>query len=281
MFEDFLKEIELEKNFQWRTEGLKECDGIITGCDRGIQWMFPWWFHCLRKHCDLPVTFIDYGMTESGYNWCKNRGEIIRIKIPVKAMKKRFSMPARFMKVLKRKQDILILQTKRLAWFKKPFALLQTPFKRTVWLDVDCEVRGCISPLFLLADEEIGLSLSPENKIVEKRRDGILKADQLEYNSGVISYKRGMDIIEKWAKATILQDGIFYGDQDILSRLIGDHKTSVSILSREYNWRVHHWGENANAIIQHWQGKTKRTIFERIKHDSVLNQLIGEFKYRL
>ena len=46
----------------------------------------------------------------------------------------------------------------RNAWFKKPLACLQSPFKRTIWVDLDCEVRRELGELFALGEQSLALT---------------------------------------------------------------------------------------------------------------------------
>jgi hypothetical protein len=251
--------------FPFRQEGLVEQNGIIVGLDSRLEWLLPFWWYCLKKYNDYPVTFIDYGLTERARRWCQERGETLPLNLEERIF-------------LKRKRNWLNPeQQKRLnTWYTKPFALLQSPYKITLWLDIDCEVRGNLSPLFSLAEnpEKMALALGSEKKQEEGILRGIMKPGQQTYNSGVIPFLRGCEIIQTWGYATVHIKGIFPGDQDILSYVINKDEKKVTILPKEYNWRVFRWGINENALILHWDSSTKNNVFNFVKKHPDLSYLI-------
>jgi Glycosyl transferase family 8 len=252
----------------WRVKGLLDCDGIIAGCNQNIEWLLPFWYDHIKKHNDLPITFINYGMSRKALNWCQERGEVQNLSISDFFFNNR---------VLEKKEsrihenlsavDKEILRKIRLAWFKKPFALLLTPYLRTIWLDLDCQVRGNLSTLFSFAENpsEIALAYSTEEKHKLRIEKGFLKPGEQGYNSGVIVYKRGSTLINSWANQTIFDERDLLGDQDILSCLINDQNIKISILPKLYNWRVSTWGINPKALILHWSGAAKDLLYHEIK----------------
>ncbi len=50
----------------------------------------------------------------------------------------------------------------RRAWFKKPLACLRSPFKRTIWIDLDCEVLGSLRGLFDTCQNPSGIALAKD-----------------------------------------------------------------------------------------------------------------------
>ena len=89
------------------------------------------------RFCDTPLThtFVDLGMSHYGKTFCSERGEVIPLQMDLA-----FS-------------DGESVRDKRHSWFKKPFALLLSPFAHSIWLDLDCEVLGSLAPLFSLEGE--------------------------------------------------------------------------------------------------------------------------------
>ncbi len=169
---------ELNPYILWRSEELLDRDGVITGANDSYESLLPCWWKCYQQHNDYPVTFIDFGLSSSGHQWCSERGEVIKFSVPFHLFKKREFVHAQLgYRILK-------------IWFKKPFALLQSPYRRSLWLDVDCEVKGDISKLFPLAENPSGMALahsSPE-KIERRIQRGYLKEGEQGFNSGVIAY---------------------------------------------------------------------------------------------
>ncbi|MGK5595196.1 MAG: glycosyltransferase [Parachlamydiaceae bacterium] len=246
-------------------------DGIITGCDRELEWMLPWWFLHLREHHpELPVTIVDFGMSPRLKSWCAQNARIIPLSLPDSFFTKRRWMPERFKPIEKQLKTIdSPLQRKRRAWFKKPFAMLCSPFKRSLWLDVDCEVRGSLTTLLQQAENPAGiaLALEPEYKAQEKIEDHLLLPGNKLYNSGVIVYLAEATLLQNWAEATLNSDEHFHGDQDILSKIINERHAPVTVLPNEFNWRVIYWGINHQATILHWAGKSKTEIWMKLNKE--------------
>lgn len=237
---------EINQYISWRSEGLLDKDGVIIATDQSRQFLLPFWWECYKKYNDYPVTIIDFGMSAAAHQWCKERGEVIQLSLPDWLFDKRQLMSTRY-----------FIQGVRRAWFHKPFAMLLSPYKRTLWLDMDCQVNGNLSPVFPYAENPTQMALCTS---IPKK-----PGDEIEYNSGVIAYLKGCPLIQEWARATVEMEGDFKGDQNILTRLIVDQHRSVVILPDEYNWRVKPWGVNEKALIIHWIDDTKRALFEKWK----------------
>lgn len=256
----------------WRTEGLQNCDGFITGSDQTMEWLLPYWLQHLRNYNRHPITIANFGMSQEYVTWLQRHVEVLNLSISDHLFDKRTSFPVRYGKedasVIERYQKKLeIYKKKRKAWFTKPFAMLQTPYRRTVWLDVDCQVNGDISSLFSFAENETGVAmgLEAEHKLQAKIEDGVLKPGGKLFNSGVIAYLRGADLIQKWAQAVIENEGDFLGDQDILSHLIDQDNLPVPVFSRQYNWLMNEWGVNPEAKVLHWAGKAKTYLAKKMQ----------------
>ena len=190
--------------------------GVITGCDRKLEWILPWWYENFRKHSDARVAFCDFGMSKEMLARCALWGKVIPIDYGPDGKK----------------------------WWKKPFAVLASPFRHTVWLDVDCQVVGDISAL-LKPGDNIGLVTDqPATK----------KLSRPIYNSGVITVPHGLGLISDWARACYAwthQDW-HYGDQDVLAVLIETGRWDVDTLPPEYNsLRL---CPSADPVISHYTG---------------------------
>ena len=148
--------------------------------------------------------------------------------------------------LLKLDQEIANLRS----WFKKPFAFLQTPFKRTLWLDLDCEV---LKPLHALFENQEGLLLAKETEasIQKDRSSETIYEDEILYNSGVVLYSQGDPLIGRWAQKILETKDHFWSDQHALSRLIFEEKVPIHRLHEDYNWQMSQ-GFNMHAAIIHW-----------------------------
>ena len=88
---------------------------FITGCDSHTEWMLPWFVETFKKHNDIPLMIMDFGMEGSWYPEMRKS-----------------------------------VRTTDKGWFKKPRAMqIASAFADQVcWLDTDCEVLGDISDIF-------------------------------------------------------------------------------------------------------------------------------------
>lgn len=231
---------------KWRTENLLETDGVIVGADQNQEWLLPWWWEHYRQFNTYPVTFIDFGLSLSMKEWCEKQGSRIRLLIPD------------FYILGKEELDTSTSQTWekgwgqtfwdcRNAWFKKPLACLQSPYRRSIWFDLDCEIRCPLNALFHACEHPSHIAMV---------RDLL---DPREYNSGVIAFKRGTPLIQDWAKDAFLRNGEFRGDQDLLSQLIIEQKIEIQEIPSRYNWS-RRAEENPEALIIHWHGPHGKAI---------------------
>jgi len=226
--------------------------GVLVGCDQNQEWMLSWWLSHFRKHNKMSVAFADMGMSAEARSWCSTRGKVVSLDSP-----KDFVLP----KQLINKELIAEWEKKygdglwksRSQWFRKPFAMLQSPFEETIWLDLDCEVIAPISHLFSKIHNHSGIALA---------RDPIPFVEEAGYNSGVIAYQRNSPLLARWAQASLELNDRFLGDQDILSFLIHSENIEIAELSDNYNWQFR-CGVNLDAAILHWIGAWGKAVIRR------------------
>jgi hypothetical protein len=212
--------------------------GVIVGCDESQEWLLNWWWKNYVEENSLPVAFADFGMSDSAKEWCKERGTLVPLSF-------------KGLQVATRDQVDPSLRTEwekalspfwgsRQAWFKKPFALLNTPFPRSIWLDLDCEVLGPLEPIFKFID--------PKSKM------GLVRARHeapIVYNSGVIVFENDSPLLTLWAESALCQNDQFLSDQDALSQIILDGGYEVGEVPEIYNWLMCR-GVHIGAVICHW-----------------------------
>lgn len=227
----------------WRTEKIRKEDGVLVATDIGLEWMLPWWWEHYSRHNSHPVAFVDFGMSEEARQWCRERGEFIPLRVADIFVAEQEEVEASYVQEWEKHFGTNFWPSRR-AWFKKPLACLQSPFHRTLWLDLDCEVRGSIAPLFAFSDHPIGIALCKERW--KKRCMPI-------YNSGVIVFRRNLLLIEDWANESFANNHQFRCDQELLSHLITEQKIEVNELPELMNWTLCN-GKNPDALIYHWQG---------------------------
>lgn len=246
---------------KWNNAIQKE--GVLVASDETLEWLLPWWWARYSAHNTHPVAFVDLGLSHFGKAFCAERGELL----PLDLNPQLASLPphAKHWETLFGEN----LWKNRNEWFKKPFAALQTPFEKTLWLDVDCEVLGSVAPLF---EQEEAISLAPETTPSQERERTLrtIHADETLYNSGVILYHHQTPIIEKWACAVLEEGDQFWSDQHALSRIIYNEKTPVTTLHENYNWRMSQ-GLNLHAVIVHWVGSWGKEYIRR--HGGIADEL--------
>ncbi len=255
-------------NILW--EKTKEFEGILVAFDAAMQPLILWWYNTLRKYSSKPIAFVNFGgISKNVKNWCKSHGyyydnekyvlNFKKIKVPIKYKKKWSDLI---------KGDVTDI---RPFWFTKPIALMHTPFEKTLYLDIDCEVKDSIDEIFTyLNGNEMALceDLSEFSNINKNKKEKV-------FNSGVIIYKSKSKIIEKWAELSLDFSHDFLGDQDLLSHIIYKYKYKPKILPIYWNWHAV-LKENEKTKISHWSGSNKLNLIEKITNDFQLIKQIKE-----
>lgn len=204
--------------------------GVMTGSDEKTEWRLGWWFECLRRHYDGPVTFADFGMGPERLEWCRQRGRITDLR-----------------------------GTYLPGWFNKPVAATRSGYRRTVWIDSDAEAVGPIDELATLPTGPSGYAAAP---------DGHNPADVglRPVNTGVIVFDHGCPAVLAWARAALTDPSFARGDQELLNRLIDDRMVPPpGEMPRACNTlRLAPW--DGTERIVHWTGGAgdswiRRTIF--------------------
>lgn len=216
--------------------------GVICGADRQSESLLEWWWSRYSLHNDFPVTFYDFGMSDTARRWCKERGDVIFLRPPHIAG--RDGVDEKIRGVWEKNYGKEVWQA-RSAWFCKPLACRSSPYEKTIWLDLDCEVLFSLDPLFTLP----GVSL-----VREFETDHLPGFHpEVMYNSGVIVFAKREPLIERWAEVSLQESHRFSGDQQVLSFIISQDRYEIRELSPEWNWRLAQ-GCRFDAKIYHWTG---------------------------
>lgn len=236
-------------------------NGILVGADESQEWLLPWWWKNYRAENAFPVAFADFGMSEKAKAWCRERGALLDIEHLRVAAKEEINplLVAEWEKTLSPFWHL------RGAWFKKPLAFLKTPFEKTIWLDLDCEVLGSLAPLYDYVDS-VEMALAPV-------RDPEVVREFVTYNSGVVVFKKNAPILKKWAEQ---ESGRFLGDQDALSEVIFKERCGVAELPEIYNWRMC-GGLRIDAVVLHWAAEWGK---EYIRKHGGLRKILQEQSLR-
>lgn len=236
----------------WKTSPSQEF-GVICACDANQEWLLPWWWKRYRFYNDYPVLFCDYGMSEKAKAWCRERGQLISIPFDDNWIRPKKEIPFS----LQKKWPTLNKNcwSSRSAWFKKPFALLHSPFKKSIFLDLDCEVLSYLGPLYEFCTDKTPLVISSCGVPVFSQ----MFPCETAHNGGVIVFSHGIDIFSELAEWVLKWNHQFFAEDNILSYLIFKNKYPTYDLPREWNW-ICAYGVNVFARIFHWHSTSKDSL---------------------
>ncbi len=234
-------------------------EGIIAGCDRNQEHLLDWWWKHYTAYNTYPVAFADFGMSETGLAWCRAKGScfpVPRVDLKLK-------------EIPKEKQELWEehygdgIWFCREIWFRKPLALLRSPFPLSIWIDLDCEVRGNLEPLFQYLHRGADLCLRKEKDAVQKTqlKKGFIEPGEINYNAGVIAFRQGADILLHWAEEIRSRNDQYVFDQHALARALRLHQTRFAALPPIYNWSMGN-GANLDALIYHYHGGYLKQMIE-------------------
>ena len=221
-------------------------EGILVGCDRNQEWLLPWWWKHYSTHNDYPVAFADFGMSGEGIAWCMERGEYFQPSTPLITPKQGIRPKVRAFWEERFGKNVWSV---RASWLKKPFAVLEAPFTSGIWLDLDCQVKGVLDPLFHTLNLGVDLALVKDRE----QKLNFLLPGEINYSSGVVAFRQGTPILQQWVEITCSMQNELPSDQELLTRAIFIHKPALFELPAIYNW-YHPWGKNEEAIIHHYCG---------------------------
>jgi len=237
---------------EWVHAEPKADTGVITAADEEQEWLLAWWWSNYTAHNDLPVLFVDLGMSTGARDWCAQRG----------ALSEPVSLDC-------------------YGWFKKPLALLQSPFKQAIWLDSDCEVRGSLVRLFeFCADGGIGMTF---DRGTPQRFREAMPPDAPIYNSGVVVFNHGDPVVPQWASMTLALRSDRPGDPRYGQP--GDQETLALTLRRYAKGRVRDVPKDlvrlrlsdgdGPAVVMHWTGPTGKQHIRDAMSRSAVSEVAG------
>lgn len=197
---------------------------FMVGSDANTEWMIPWFVENYKKYNDIHLTVVDFGMTDNMLNWIEqNVGSIGDMRVDTGGMP---------------------------TWFLKPVAMMNSPFKKTCWLDTDCEVLGDISGIFN--------HIVPSKISMVVDRPWSKRFNTMMFNSGVVAFEGRPDILVKWHER--IQQKPKRGDQETLHDMLDPLQQLMYIeeMPNKYNFlRIQHLeGPKADdVLINHWTGQ--------------------------
>lgn len=221
-------------------------DGVIIAADETQEWLLKWWFEHFKTSNQFPITVFDLGMSASARTWVKNKATVIPFALPKGMIHLKESIDPEKVAGWENRYEGDLWQG-RLHWFSKPFLLLKSPYDRTIWMDLDCEVSGKIDPLFDYCNEKDGFSIF------------ILPVDGLElFNTGVMVSKRHSPIPLKWAESVYKENGDHFGDEPLLMEVVKREKFFITPHPITYNFPTNLL-RSPNAVIKHHIGGRGKT----------------------
>lgn len=233
--------------------------GILVGCDQKQEWLLSWWYTHLRKNNrDIPVAFGDFGMSEEARRWCEQRGILIpSSEIPPLSSQESKEVGWLYEKKRWRlkNQELHSSGPQRAIWFRKPLLMKQSPFTRTLWTDLDCQILGNLSPLFSLSLKETKVALKGAGMhffIETLDKKACIRIPH--YNSGVILFEKDSSLLDFWIFLTSQGMESFVCDDQILSLAISCCHLPVTRIPLKYN-REYPWIFNPKTVILHWSSE--------------------------
>ena len=196
---------------------------FVTGCDENHEWMLEWFFKNYKKHMkDVPLVFANFGLTPDGL---KKVRENVHAVMNLKPFDEE-------------------------GWFKKPMSMIKCPSKKTIWIDLDCEIRDDISNLFNM--------LKPNMLNMVEDKPWTMRGQELWHNSGVVGFIDKPTILYDWAKA--IRDNPVQGDQEVLHLLLNPITKIkyITDIPNEYNvlrLQVETDGYAGAIKVMHWTGQ--------------------------
>ena len=224
--------------------------------------MIPWWFYSIRRFSSLPLHIIDIDLPDQRRDWCDKYG----IGRTLFSLNKSPPQKQQIDETLGNLWESTYLGNvwqNREVWFAKPEALQKTPFKKTLFLDLDCEVKGPIDSLLELSSS-FAICKNPDFVQEEALLNQAIKPGESIYNSGVILYEKGHDLIDKWAKISYETANQHMGDEDTLSLILNSTSTSFSLIPESFNCRPTSPNVEKAHIVHHVGIEGKRNIMAQI-----------------
>ena len=197
-------------------------EAFVTGCDEKHEWMLEWFFKNYKQHIkNIPLIFANFGLTPEGLT-------LVRENVHAVMNLKTFDEKG---------------------WFKKPMSMIKSPSKKTIWIDLDCEIRDDISNLFGM--------LKPDMLNMVEDKPWTMRGKELWHNSGLVGFINKPPILYQWAKA-IREDPV-QGDQEVLHLMLNPITKIkyINDIPNEYNvlrLQTETDGYDGPIKVMHWTG---------------------------
>ena len=197
-------------------------EAFLTGCDQNHEWFIEWFVSNYKKHSKTPLIFADFGLTEEALQYLRKNVHAIMdmTKSPEKG------------------------------WFKKPLSMLSCPAKKTVWIDLDCQIIDNIDGIFNLLEPN-KLNMVEDKPWTKRRRE-------VWHNSGIVGFIDKPVILTQWAQQVKAKPEV--GDQEVLHSMLNPITkiSAINDLPNEYNvMRIQTEADDYQGKIRvmHWTGR--------------------------
>ena len=210
---------------------------LITGGDALHEWMLPWWHENARRHCGLPVVFIDFGLSPRALAWCRARGEVVRGSVPAAN-----------------------------AFVAKPLGIIQSPYAVSLWTDLDCEILEPVEPVFEETLSEIGVARDAPGALDP------VQAGVIVVRHGSATALEWAELCRDWKQLDPSRIPTRHKDQSLLGHLWTVKPEAFTLLGEKWNRsrlipdaRAHEAAERAmdGAAIVHWWGRDGKAEIRR------------------
>jgi hypothetical protein len=205
------------------------------------------------------VAFADLGMSPAARAWCSRRGRVVDVP-----------------------------RGRAQGWFAKPLAILRSPFRWTLWLDLDCEVRAPLGEAFAYADRGLAVTVDPYYRsmgVSPMCSTGILPVfvsssvsasvvvpsgpSRPVLSTGVVAVRHCEPAAQTWAAQVMRRIGRLRDDQAALEEIREACGDRIVVMPRRFQHLRLDGTDNPEALVMHWTGpEGKRRIRERISRDA-------------
>ncbi len=207
--------------------------GVVVGVVGGQEDLVPFFVENYLRQNSLPILWVDFGVS------------------------------ARCIRLLKSLGRVLCCSDHRsMGWLRKPFAILQSPFERMIWLDLDIEVKGN-----LLSYLEMGKSaelMAGEDYCNPPAFRKNLPEEAVLWDTGVLVVKSGCQLIIDWARL-IRESNVkrFTGDHEAFSLAVHRSGRPVFCIPHEFHaMRLdpRNLKQDGGKLTFHWTGPQGKNV---------------------
>ncbi|MCB1109775.1 MAG: hypothetical protein KDK64_02250 [Chlamydiia bacterium] len=235
----------------WNQEHYCGGDGVIVAADMQQEWILKWWWNHYSASNSSPVTFFDLGMSKSASLWCQSKGTVIPFSLPQSTFKSQSEIPLDTQKTWESYNSSRVWECRN-QWLHKPFLILQSPYDRTLWIDIDCEVKQSLTPLFSYCDTHDGISMVL-----------LYLKEATVINSGVVVARRHAPAFSYWAESVLEKKAVC--DETALIEAQKKHPIHIHPLPLEFNF-LSFWKTPSKMGIVHHNGESgKHEILKQVK----------------